>query len=163
MNFRGAIEAAGAMGGIVVQRYLEDLSDADLMIRPGPGCNHIAWQVGHVIASNSFLLDSICPGKGQMLPAGFREQHSKEVNGSDDAARFLTKKEYLDLVGGMQAALKAALADVSESQLDEPGPEQFRSLFPTVGHMFMLIANHLMMHAGQFAVVRRQLGKPVVI
>jgi hypothetical protein len=32
-----------------------------------------------------------------------------------------------------------------------------------VGDVFMLIGAHPMMHAGQFVVVRRAAGKPVVI
>ena len=112
---------------------------------------------------DAFLLESVCPGKSFTLPAGFAEKHAKENNGSDDASQFCTKSEYLDLIRKMQASLKSALADVSESQLDEPAPERFRSFFPTVGNMYLLIANHLLMHAGQIAVVRRQLGKPVVI
>ena len=34
---------------------------------------------------------------------------------------------------------------------------------PTLGGLFVLLANHPMMHAGQFVVVRLKLGKPVVI
>ena len=33
---------------------------------------------------------------------------------------------------------------------------------PTVGSVFFLAANHEMMHAGQFSVARRKLGKPVL-
>jgi hypothetical protein len=33
---------------------------------------------------------------------------------------------------------------------------------PTVGAMLLLNANHVLMHAGQFSVVRRKLGKPVL-
>ena len=33
---------------------------------------------------------------------------------------------------------------------------------PTYGAMFSLLAGHTMMHAGQFTVVRRKLGKPVL-
>jgi hypothetical protein len=33
---------------------------------------------------------------------------------------------------------------------------------PTVMALFLLTANHQMMHAGQFSVVRRKLGKPVL-
>ena len=33
---------------------------------------------------------------------------------------------------------------------------------PTLGALIILIANHTMMHAGQFTVVRRKLGKPVI-
>src|SRR6516164_9063686 len=31
--------------------FLADLSDADLLVRPVPGANHIAWQFGHVLCS----------------------------------------------------------------------------------------------------------------
>jgi hypothetical protein len=33
---------------------------------------------------------------------------------------------------------------------------------PTLGDIFLLLATHTMMHAGQFTVVRRKLGKPVL-
>jgi hypothetical protein len=33
---------------------------------------------------------------------------------------------------------------------------------PTLGALFILISNHVLMHTGQFTVVRRKLGKPVL-
>jgi hypothetical protein len=33
---------------------------------------------------------------------------------------------------------------------------------PTLGALFVLVANHALMHGGQFSVVRRKLGKPVL-
>jgi hypothetical protein len=33
---------------------------------------------------------------------------------------------------------------------------------PRLGDLFQLVANHTLMHAGQFSVVRRKLGKPVL-
>ena len=35
-------------------------------------------------------------------------------------------------------------------------------LAPTVGALLLLAANHAVMHGGQFSVVRRKLGKPVL-
>ena len=35
----------------ILSMYLSDLSDADLLVRPAPGANHIAWQLGHLIYS----------------------------------------------------------------------------------------------------------------
>jgi hypothetical protein len=32
-----------------------------------------------------------------------------------------------------------------------------------MGDMFALIASHAMMHPGQFVMVRRQLGKPILM
>jgi hypothetical protein len=105
----------------------------------------------------------IVPGAGMELPEGFAEQHSKATIGSDDAAKFCTKQQYLDLFEKAHASTFAALDAFPEANLDLPGPENFRSLCPTVGAMWSLIATHTMMHAGQFVPVRRALGKPVVI
>jgi hypothetical protein len=38
-----------------------------------------------------------------------------------------------------------------------------RRICPTIGSFLILVGNHPMMHAGQFATVRRLLDKPVLI
>ena len=82
---------------------------------------------------------------------------------SDDPARFSTKSEYLELLDKTQQATREALASMTPDQLDAPSPERFRGMFPTVGHIFILLSTHRLMHAGQFVPVRRTLGKPVLI
>jgi hypothetical protein len=151
------------MSLFVLNKYIGDLGDADLMRRPAAGCNHLAWQLGHLISSESQLVDSICPGKGGKLPEGFTAAYSKEAREVDDPAKFHTKKEYEDLFAKVRAATVAALQELPDAQLDAPGPEMFRKRFPRVGDLFNLIATHPLMHAGQFVIVRRQLGKPIVI
>ncbi len=163
MNANDTLCATLDTSSMVLSKYLEDLSDADLMKRPGPGCNHIAWQLGHLISSERHLLDAVAPGSASDLPEGFAEKHSKEAITDDNPANFCTKQEYLDLFEKVHAATKAAIAKVSEADLDQPAPEHFRSMFPTVGHVYVLIATHSMMHAGQLVPLRRELGKPVVI
>jgi uncharacterized damage-inducible protein DinB len=151
------------MGLFVLNTYVSDLSDGDLLKRPAPGCNHLAWQLGHLISSEASLLNSVCPGQGAELPAGFAQQHSKENCQSDDASQFRGKQDYLDLYQRVREATLAALEKLPDAELDAPSPEWIRERFPKVGHVFTLIGNHPMMHAGQFAVVRRQLGKPILI
>ncbi len=163
MNANDAIKSSMHMGLFVLDKYLSDLSDADLLRRPAPGCNHLAWQLGHLISSESGLVNMVCPGQGGELPAGFREAHSKENTGSDDAAQFKSKQEYLDLYKQVRAKTVAALDALPDEALGAPGPENFRNVFPRVLDLFNLIATHPLMHAGQFVVVRRQLGKPIVI
>lgn len=163
MNAKDAIRGTAQLSSMVLKSYLGDLSDADLMQRPGPGCNHLAWQLGHLVSSECGLLEGIQPGTAPELPEGFAAKHSKEAVGVDDPSRFCTKQEYLDLMDKVQAASLAALEKFSESDLDEPSPEQFRQMFPTVGHIYLLIATHQLMHAGQFVPVRRALGKPIVM
>ncbi|MBI3461767.1 MAG: DinB family protein [Planctomycetes bacterium] len=163
MNVRDAIRSTMDTSSTVLKNYLSDLSDADLMRRPGPGCNHLAWQLGHLIAAECSLLEAIRPGAAAQLPEGFAAQHSKEAKDVDDPAKFLTKQQYLDLYDKARSATLAALEKVSEADLDQPGPERFKTVFPTVGSIFVLIGTHPLMHAGQFVPVRRALGKPIVI
>ncbi|OYW13383.1 MAG: hypothetical protein B7Z55_16935 [Planctomycetales bacterium 12-60-4] len=163
MDTKDAIRGALNLSSTVLSSYIGDLSDAELLRRPAPGCNHIAWQLGHLVASEVGLLNGIQPGAGAELPAGFAEKHSKDKIGSDNPADFCTKQEYLDLAEKVHAATLKLLDAYPEADFDKPSPENFRSLFPTMGSMFLLIATHPMMHAGQFVPVRRALGKPVVI
>lgn len=163
MDTREAIKSAMDMSLFVLNSYVSDLSDADLMCRPGAGCNHLAWQLGHLISSEVDLLNSICPGKGAELPAGFAEKHNRDQVNCDDPAQFCSKQEYMDLFQKVRGATLAALAETADADLDLPSPEWIRASFPKLGQIFTLIGTHPMMHAGQFVVVRRALGKPVVI
>ena len=162
MDAKDAIRSAANLSTMVLKAYISDLDDADLMRRPGKGCNHLAWQLGHLISSEVQLLGMVA-GQGTELPAGFTDAHSKEACGNDDAASFHGKQTYVDLFDKVRSASLAALDAWEPSDLDNPAPEEFREFCPTMGDMFMLIATHPMMHAGQFVIVRRQLDKPVLM
>lgn len=162
MNAKDAIKGAMDFSTMVFKGYLSDLEDAEIMKRPGKDCNHLAWQAGHLIASEVSLLESICPGKGAELPEGFADAHSKECVGSDDASKFHSTGEYLALMDQVREATVSALDGMTDEQLDEPAPEHFQAFCPTVGHMFILIGTHPMMHAGQLVPIRRELGKPIL-
>lgn len=163
MNAKDVIRSNMDLSMTVLKSYFGDMSDAELMTRPGPGCNHLAWQLGHLIKSEAGLLKDACPGADVDLPTGFAEQHSKETAGCDDPAKFYTKQQYIDLYDKVRAVTLASLNALPDADLDKPGPERMRSICPTVGSYFNLIGCHPMMHAGQFVPVRRALGKPVLI
>ncbi len=63
MNTQDALLATQMTSSMVIKMYLDDLSDADLLQRPGAGCNHLAWQLGHLISSECGLIESIAPGR----------------------------------------------------------------------------------------------------
>lgn len=160
MNAREAIKLSMNLPTTIVQMYLGDLNDGDLFVRPTAGANHIAWQLGHLIAAEHVLIDAVCPGIMPPLPAGFAEKHSKETATNDNPADFLTKAEYLALAAEQRAGTLKALDSISDDDLDKPGAEKFKHLCPTVAAAFMLQPSHWTMHAGQWAVIRRQLGRP---
>ena len=163
MNAKDAIRSSANLSSTVLNAYISDLDDAELLQRPAKGCNHIAWQLGHLISSEVQLLESVAPGKGTELPEGFAEAHSKDSAQNDEPGSFLTKQEYVDLFGKVREGTMAALDSLPDAELDNPSPENFRAFAPTVCDMFALIATHPMMHAGQFVIVRRQLDKPILM
>ncbi len=75
----------------------------------------------------------------------------------------MTKAQYLEWYKKSRDNLVKTIDKASDKDLEAPVQGRLSQMFPTVGHILMLMANHPMMHAGQFVVVRRKLGKPVVI
>lgn len=62
MNAQKAIECGIDMAVMISTGYLEDLSEEELMHRPDPKCNHIKWQLGHLIASDNQIINGSCEG-----------------------------------------------------------------------------------------------------
>jgi len=153
----GALSMSQHMLGML----LNDLSDADLLVRPVPGANHIAWQLGHLIVAEHGMVSGHLPGVAYPeLPAGFADRHKKEAATNDSG--FGTKAEYLNLFNKVRQATIDAVAKLSDADLDRPTTGRMAAMVPTVGALLLLNANHVDMHAGQFTVVRRKLGKPVL-
>jgi hypothetical protein len=159
MNAKEALESCLAFGDKVAGAYLADLTDGDLLIRPVPGTNHIAWQLGHLIGAEHDLIEMVAPGSMPKLPEGFKEKHSKQTAELDDPKAFCTKAEYLKLLKEQRTGTLAALAKMSEAALSQPAPEALRTHLKTVGDVFSMQGGHVLMHAGQWAVVRRKLGR----
>jgi hypothetical protein len=162
VNAKDAIRYALTSTQNMLSMYVSDLSDADLLIRPAPTANHIAWQLGHLIAAESGMGRMVPGAKYPELPAGFAEQHDKATSAKDPPTGFATKAVYLDLFNKVRGASLAALDKMPDADLDRPTEGRMAEFAPTVGALMMLNANHVLMHAGQFTVVRRKLGKPVL-
>lgn len=162
MNAKDVIRYNTKLGHSMTTTYLSDMTDAELMQRPVPGANHIKWQLGHLIVSERGLLRSM-GAKMPELPEGFEPAHSRDNTACDDVSKFWPKQTYLDLMQQMHEAAMACLADFPDAKLSEPGPEATRSYLPTNMAVFNMTGSHEIMHVGQIAVLRRKLGKPVVI
>jgi hypothetical protein len=144
------------MGQFISLGYLEDLTDQELMHRPAKGANHINWQLGHLIQSENDMMNIAIPGCMPALPAGFAEKYTKETAASDDASKFLNKAELLKIYHEQRAGTLKALEGVSEADLDKATGVEYA---PTIGAMLAMQGTHWVMHAGQWAVIRRQLGR----
>jgi uncharacterized damage-inducible protein DinB len=143
----------------IVSAYL---SDADLLIRPVPGMNHIAWQLGHLISSERFFVEAIAPRSCPPLPVNFEDGHGQKSTKIDDPSKYLPLAKYKELWKAQRDATRAVLDTLSDSDFDRR-PETLPSFAPTVGAAINLCGSHALMHLGQFVAVRRQLGKPITI
>jgi hypothetical protein len=163
MNAKEAIRIALTSTQNMVPRFLNDLSDADILVRPVPNANHIAWQLGHVIASECRLGQRLPGAEYPELPAGFAEQHTKHMASMDPPKGFGTKAQYLELFNKVREATLANLERLTEADFDKPTTGDISKMAPNLGSILLLTANHALMHVGQFTVVRRKLGKPNVM
>jgi uncharacterized damage-inducible protein DinB len=163
MTAKDAIKHALTSTLKMLEWYLSDLSDADLLVRPVPKANHIAWQLGHLISAEHHLLVGQLPGVTYPeLPAGFDQRYSKETAADDSPKNFATKAEYLSLLTNFRNATVAAVSKLSDADLDKPVTGNMAKHAPTLTELLLLTANHTTMHSGQFTVVRRKLGKPIL-
>jgi hypothetical protein len=160
MDAKTAIKIAIDSASMIVNGYLSDLTDSELLHRPSGGCNHINWQLGHLILSEHNMIGGCFPGQMPRLPIGFAERYSRDNCHSDDASQFDSKERLLELHRQQREATLRLLEAVTPDDLDRPAPESIRSYAPNVAAAFLMQDIHWTMHAGQWAVVRRQLGRP---
>ena len=163
MNATEAIKINLDTADMICGAYLEDLTDEEAMRRPHADCNHINWQLGHLISSDNMMCNGCIADSLPALPEGFAEKYSKEAAASDNAGDFVPKTELMEIHRNQRKAIAEVLAGLSDEQLGAPSPESMQSYAPTVASAFSMLGSHWLMHAGQWVVVRRELGREIVI
>ncbi len=157
MNVQQLLVVSLETSDLICLGYLQDLSDDDLMLRPHVGCNHLNWQIGHLIQSEHEMMQRVA--SMPTLPDGFARRYTKETQGLDRRNDFCTKDELFQAQQEQRAGTLAALGQISETDLDRPTGVDYA---PTVGALLALIPAHWLMHAGQWVIVRRELGRPLL-
>jgi hypothetical protein len=94
------------------------------------------------------------------LPQGWAAKHTKETASVDDPAAFYKKADYLSEYDRQRAGTRQALESLTDADLDRGVPEPFKSFLTNWGDLFNLQGSHVLMHCGQWAMVRRKLGRP---
>ncbi|TWU50768.1 DinB superfamily protein [Rubripirellula tenax] len=162
MDLKDLVRQTIATTDHVCMMYLGDLTDADLLHRPVEGANHINWQLGHLISSEHMLGEMVQSGAMPALPDGFSGKYGSESASGDDATKFATKDELLAAKSTQREGLLNLLDTLPMEKLSDTAPESMRSFFPNMAALILSADSHWMMHAGQWAIVRRSLGKPAI-
>lgn len=162
MTPNDVIAAALAQDIQVLQFTLGDFTDADMLARPAPAANHAAWQLGHLTLVEYNSGNAVKPGSMPELPAGFADRFHKDKARSDNPADFPKKAELIAQFERVRRATVAWAKAMTPNDYAAPTPEKLRGWAPTVGQLPIALSGHLAMHVGQFQVIRRKLGKPVL-
>lgn len=144
----------------MVSSFLRDFSDDDMLFRPAKTANHAIWQMGHLANSVRNLVTACDPSVA--FPFEDDPRFGKSKASIDDPAFFPTKAELLSRFEQAMDIAAAWVAKLSDAELAKPTPERIQGFAPTVGALAMLLGAHPLMHIGQFTVMRRALGKPVL-
>lgn len=146
----------------MLKSHVSDFSEADMLVRPCPGANHTAWQLGHLASAERRLVNAYAGATIGSLPARFEEKFTKETAKLDDPKAFPSKAEILEVLSNSRAGTIAWAKSLKDSDLDRPGPEHLRRFAQTIGQLLVMTPVHTAMHLGQIQVIRRKLGRPVM-
>lgn len=140
-------------------RLIEDMKEAPLTPPTSKGGNHSLWVLGHLVRSESDLLDGLILGQPNRFPE--LEACSMGQAPSTDAADYPSMDELMGKFQEIRAATLAHLDTLSDEDLDQRShaPEEYGDSFSTVGACFSAMATHMAFHAGQVADARRAAGR----
>lgn len=142
---------------------LADLTDEQMVLRPGGAMNHPAWIVGHVSIYHPIVVALL-----ENRP--FADAKDDRVYGFagqgpvDDLSVYGTKQSIVKrFVDGheqvAQALLKAKPADFAR----KPNLERWAAIYPTNEFMLPdLLLHHESLHIGQLSIWRRAAGLPSI-
>jgi hypothetical protein len=146
----------------LLKMTLADFSDQDMLARPVPAANHAAWQMAHLVGSTAQLVGIVAPGVPPEGAVKWADKFGGKTAAVDDAAFFPSKSELLETRGHTSGAVAQWVSGLTQADLERPTPERMAGFAPTVGHLVTMTISHFMMHTGQFQVIRRKLGKPLL-
>ncbi len=162
MLVKDVLRSSIMSGSRIVHAYLDDLDDAHWKGVAVDGMNPIAWQIGHLIATENAVIEAIAPGSCPPLPEGFAEAHPRDP-AKADPSKFPARDEYLKLWDAQNQATLALIDKLDESQLAAEAPERMKRMCKTVAETIGFMGGHTLMHVGQFVCVRRKAGRPVAV
>jgi hypothetical protein len=160
MDIKQAVMTNLNTADFIVEGYLADLKQEELLVRPCTGINPIAWQLGHLINSEWNLVNAAAPGKLDPLPAGFSDTYGRGKKAGDNASDYLSKDEYLKIKRALRANVLRVLEAVPAADFDADAPQGLPPMMKKKGDIWLFLGAHWLMHAGQWAVTRRSIGRP---
>jgi hypothetical protein len=81
MNAKDAARTTMNTADFMVDSYLSDITPDEMFVRPAPGANHVAWQLGHVISAERRLVNQAGRTAAPRRPARLRARQPPRTPG----------------------------------------------------------------------------------
>lgn len=161
MNVKTYIRNALAGSQRWAMSLLRDMQDQPLAQPTSNGGNHPLWVLGHLVYSESFLLDECLLGKPNRYPQ-WQELFTPGSQPLLDQGQYPSMPELFGKWEEVRSAVLAHLDSLSDADFDRPSAigNKYGDTFSTVGGCYSALTSHPVYHAGQVADARRAAGKP---
>lgn len=140
---------------------LEDIEETRWFEMPAPGVGHVAWQVGHLAASQVALINVRCFGQkftdvvGESIVPTFGRGSIPVA----DRSKYPPLPEIRSMFDKIHDGAIRLISGMSDADLDRLAGTDPHPLFKTRAQAIGTAAMHETFHAGQIAMTRRIFGK----
>ena len=142
----------------MLNSYLEDMSDTELVETRIANVNLWNWQFGHLLFGEHHHMKELKIVDPPVFPNGFIELYTPDGVDSEKS-KFFCKAELFRIKKDVRNFTLTVLDSLTVEQLCSPTPESLKYLGPNVLSVFASEVGHWMHHIGQLALIRKSLGK----
>lgn len=140
---------------------IADVEENRWFTPPGAGLGHVAWQLGHIAASQIVLVHMRCLGKqfADVAPADYYQTFARGSTPVADPKKYPPIGEIRAFFDRTHSDALAKVRTIRPEQLDEATHGDPHPMFTNKGGSLGMSAMHESFHAGQIALIRRLWGK----
>lgn len=143
---------------------ISDIDEARWFEMPNGVTGHVAWQLGHIAASQVVLLHNRCFGKAftDVLPDAMRLTFARGSTPVADSSKYPSIVEIRSMFERVHNDAIERVRTLGEADFDAPAGDEPHPLFRNKGEAILMAAMHETFHAGQIAMIRREFGMPAL-
>ena len=145
---------------LMLMRFAQDLKPAEYLHRVVPKSNCAAWTIGHLVIAERRFGQRV-GAEQPALPEGFDKRFARD-EAAPMAADFGDVSILLPLFNAHRDATIAAVRALPPARLTEP-LQQPSPMFKTLGESIAFASLHVVSHTGQLIMIRRSLGRPIIV
>ena len=141
-----------------INRNLENVSEAESLVKPPDGGNCFNWVLGHIVVARGGVLTLL--GEAPVCPDAQAAPYRRGISPSE-TGQLLDLATLRGYLADSQQLLLPALASMSEEKLAGPVPEPMNRppLTGSIADAMIRLHYHEGYHNGQLGLLRRIAGK----